>query len=61
MNCAIAAPQGPLFSERGFGKSLVPYDKISSGYLKSIKKNGAGVNPNPVSNLVDADYNYLEY
>jgi hypothetical protein len=61
MNCAIAAPQGPLFSECGFGKSLVPYDKISSVYLKSIKKNGAGVNPNSVSNLAGSYYSYLKY
>jgi hypothetical protein len=40
---------------------LVPDDKISSVYLKSIKKNGAGVNPNSVSNLADVNYNYLKY
>jgi len=36
-------------------------DKISSVYLKIIKKNGAGVNPNPVSSLVDLGCNYLKF
>jgi len=40
---------------------IVPDGKISSVYLKSIKKNGAGVNPNSVSSLAGVDYNYLKY
>jgi len=35
----------------------VPDEKISSVYLKIIKKNGAGVNPNPVTGLVKLGYN----